>query len=168
MTVTAIAAIAENFAIGKNNDLLWDLPIDMRFFMDTTKGHHIITGRRNYESIPQQYRPLKGRTNIVVTRSANYQAPGAVVVHTLADALAFAETAGETETFIIGGGEIYTLAMQANLLDKMYITHVHGSYEGDTFYPAFDPTQWTVKILADHQADEKHEVGFTITEYTRP
>jgi dihydrofolate reductase len=168
MTVTAIAAIAENFAIGKNNDLLWDLPIDMRFFMDTTKGHHIITGRRNYESIPQQYRPLKGRTNIVVTRSANYQAPGAVVVHTLADALAFAETAGETETFIIGGGEIYTLAMQANLLDKMYITHVHGSYEGDTFYPKFDLTQWKAKVLADHQADEKHEVGFTITEYTRP
>jgi dihydrofolate reductase len=167
MIVTAIAAIAENFAIGKNNDLLWDLPIDMRFFMDTTKGHHIITGRRNYESIPQQYRPLRGRTNIVVTRSADYQAPGAVVVHTLADAIAHAQAAGETEVFIIGGGEIYALAMQQNLLDKMYITHVHAPFEGDTFYPEFDASVWSARVLAEHAADDKHEVGFTITEYSR-
>lgn len=168
MIVTAIAAIAENFAIGKNNDLLWDLPVDMRFFMDSTKGHHVITGRRNYESIPQQYRPLKGRTNIVVTRSADYQAPGAVVVYTLANALAHAQAAGETEAFIIGGGEIYTLAMQQNLLDKMYITHVHAPFDGDTFYPEFDPSLWIARVIAEHPADDKHEVGFTITEYTRP
>lgn len=167
MIVTAIAAIAENFAIGKDNDLLWDLPIDMRFFMDTTKGHHVITGRRNYESIPPKYRPLKNRTNIVVTRSLDYEAPGAVVMHTLEDALAHARNRGETEAFVIGGGEIYALAMKKKLLDKMYLTHVHGQFEGDTYYPQFDASEWSKRIIGEHEADEKHIVGFTITEYTR-
>ena len=94
MKVSTIAAVATNGVIGKDNDLVWSLPLDMKFFMKTTKGHVVVTGRKNYESIPEKYRPLKDRTNIVVTRNVNYVAEGAHVVHSLKDALEFARQQG--------------------------------------------------------------------------
>lgn len=167
MIVASIAAVAENRAIGKGNDLIWDLPDDMKFFMDTTKGHHIITGRKNYESIPHKFRPLKNRVNIVVTRDAAYDAPGAVVLTDIHEAIALARTAGEDECFVIGGGEIYALALRENLLDRMYITHVHDTFDADTYYPEFDPSQWTATVLAEHAVDERHPHAFTIVRYDR-
>lgn len=167
MIVTIIAATAENKALGKNNDLVWDLPADMQFFKDTTRGHAVITGRRNYESIPEKYRPLKGRTNIVVSNNPNYPAPGAVVVTDLQNALQVAESQGESEVFIIGGGQIYALALEENVVDKMYLTHVHGEFDADVFFPHFDPINWTKEEVLYHPADEKHACAFTIFKYLR-
>ncbi len=165
MIVSAIAAIAENYAIGRDNDLIWDLPDDMRFFMRTTKGHHIITGRKNFESIPHQFRPLKNRTNIIVTRQSDYEAPGAHVVNSIKTGIERARAAGEEECFVIGGGQIYALALEEGLLDRMYLTHVHASFEGDVFYPKFDENQWNVQVLDEHPTDEKHDYAFTIKQY---
>jgi dihydrofolate reductase len=167
MIVSAIAAISENYAIGKDNDLIWNLPKDMRFFRDTTLGHHVIMGRMNFDSIPHKWRPLKGRPNIVVTRQLNYQAEGATVVNTIKDGIEISRKAGEDETFIIGGGQIYKRALEAGLLDKMYITHVHGTFDADVFYPKFDTAKWTKKIIGEYPVDDSHAYSFTICEYTR-
>lgn len=167
MKVSAIAAIAANRAIGKDNDLLWDLPIDMRFFMESTKGHHIITGRKNYESIPNKFRPLKNRVNIIVTRKNEYDAPGAHVVNEIQSGLAIAREAGEEECFVIGGGEIYALALREGLLDRMYITHVDAALDADTFYPEFNPEEWDATTLAEHPADDQHAYAFKIVQYDR-
>lgn len=167
MIVASIAAVAENGAIGKGNDLIWDLPVDMKFFMDTTRGHHVITGRKNYESIPHKFRPLKNRVNIVVTRDAAYEAPGAVVLTSIREAIELARAAGEEECFVIGGGEIYALALREDLLDRMYITHVHARFDADTWYPEFDRDVWQATVLSEHAGDEKHAFAFTIVRYDR-
>src|SRR3989337_497863 len=105
MIVSALAALSKNKVIGKNNDLPWNLPDDMKFFMQTTKGHHCIMGRKNYESIPEKFRPLPNRTNIVVSRQKNFKAPGCIVVNDIEKGLEIASSHKETETFIIGGAE---------------------------------------------------------------
>jgi|TARA_B110000879_G_scaffold45872_1_gene64691 dihydrofolate reductase len=140
-----IAAISENNGIGRDNDLLWHLPSDMKFFRKTTLRHCVITGRKNYESIPEKYRPLANRTNIVVTRNANYKAEGAVVKNSLEEALEFAKSENESEVFIIGGGQIYKEAMGKNVIDKMYITHVAKSCDADTFFPEIELSNWNIK-----------------------
>ncbi len=106
MIVSAIAAVAHNGIIGNKGDLPWHLPDDLKYFQRITKGHHVITGRKNYESIPAKYRPLNDRVNIVVTRNMHYDAPGALVVDSLASGLEVAHLANEQEAFIIGGGQI--------------------------------------------------------------
>lgn len=161
MIVSAIAAVAENGTIGREGDLPWSLPDDMRFFMRTTTGHHIITGRKNYESIPEKYRPLKGRVNIVITRSTDYTAPGATVVGSLEDALDVARKAGEEEVFIIGGGQIYREAMEKDLVDRAYLTLVHASIPGDTFFPTIDASDWLEFSRQPHDADERHAHSFS-------
>ena len=125
MKVSLIVAVAENGVIGKDNDLIWNLPKDMRFFKETTWGHHVIMGRKNFESIPERYRPLTNRTNIVITRQNNYKAEGCVVVNSLEAALEVAQYNSDNEPFIIGGGQIYKLALEGNLVDKIYFTEVH-------------------------------------------
>ena len=154
MKVSLIAAVAQNRVIGKDNDLVWHLPDDMQYFKDTTKGHHVITGRRNYESIPEKYRPLPGRTNIVVTRQTDYPAPGAVVVNSIERALEIASNASDAEPFIIGGGQIYAAALELGLVDRMHITWVEGEFEGDTYFPEFDPKEWTLVSEKPHPADD--------------
>ncbi len=131
-----IAAVARNNVIGKANDLPWRLPDDMKYFMQTTKGHHVIMGRKNYESLPEKFRPLPNRTSIVVTRQNYYQAPGCTIVHHLTDGVKIAEKNGEQELFIIGGADIYNLAM--SLADKLYLTEIDAVIDGDTFFPLFD------------------------------
>ncbi len=145
MIRSIIVAISENNGIGKDNDLLWYLPSDMRFFRKTTLGHCVITGRKNYESIPEKYRPLAKRTNIIVTRNANYKADGAVVKNSLEEALEFAKSENESEVFIIGGGQIYKEAMGKNVIDKMYITHVAKNYDADTFFPEIELSNWNIE-----------------------
>lgn len=155
MVVSLIVAVAENGGIGKNNDLLWHLPADMKFFKETTSGHAVITGRKNYESIPEKFRPLPNRTNIVLTRNTAYDAPGAVVKHDLNAALEFCRSNAESEVFIIGGAEIYKLALEQNLVDRMYITHVHTSPYADAFFRP-DYSKWK-KVKSEHRAgDEKN------------
>ncbi|HRH38612.1 MAG TPA: dihydrofolate reductase [Flavobacteriales bacterium] len=162
MIVSAIAAVAENGVIGRDGDLPWQLPDDMKFFQRTTRGHHVITGRKNYESIPPKYRPLKDRVNVVVTRDRTYEAPGAMVVHSLEEALDLAEKSGETEAFIIGGGQIYKEAMEKGLVHKLYITRVHATILGDTVFPVIEPSRWAEVRREEHGADERHAHAFTI------
>lgn len=167
MRISIIAAIGSNRAIGKNNRLLWRLPSDMKFFKDTTSGHPIITGRRNYESIPEAFRPLPNRKNIVLTRQKDYLAPGAAIVHSLEDAIEQARRFTEDEIFIIGGGKIYAEAIEKNLANRMYITHVDGDFKADTFFPGWNAANWSVKTIAQHHTDERHAYSFDIRVYDR-
>ena len=161
MIISAIAAVSDNGIIGRDSDLPWHLPDDMQFFQRTTRGHHIITGRKNYETIPAKYRPLKDRVNIVVTRNKNYTAEGAIVVHSLKAGLELAKRADEVEVFIIGGGQIYAEAMTNVLIDKSYITEVHATVEGDTHFPDIDKNNWKETLREFHSSDERHEISFS-------
>lgn len=161
MIVSAIAAVADNGTIGIGGDLPWHLPDDLKYFMQTTRGHYVITGRKNYESIPEKYRPLKDRENIVVTRNEQYEAPGATVLGSLEAALAVAQEAGETEAFIIGGGQIYKEAFAAKLVQRLYITLVHADVPGDTHFPMVDAADWNEVSRSYHAPDERHAHGFS-------
>jgi dihydrofolate reductase len=165
MTISSIVAVSENNVIGKDNRLIWRLPIDVKFFKDKTTGHCVITGRRNYESIPDSFRPLPNRTNIVVTRDKEYKAPGAVVVNSIEDALQVARKKNETECFIIGGGEIFEQTL--NITDKVYLTRVHHSFEGDVFFKNLEPGKWKLVSETYYPVDEKHLYSFTIQEWVK-
>jgi dihydrofolate reductase len=167
MKVSIIVAIAHDNVIGKNNDLVWHLPKDMKFFMDSTLNHYVIMGRRNYDSIPKKYRPLKNRTNVVVTRNTAFQAPNCVVVSSIRKGIEAAKENGDKECFIIGGGQIYKEALEMNMVDKMYITHIDQEFEGDTFFPQFQKEDWNLRVLMEHQKDEKNTHDFIIVEYTK-
>ncbi|MBK6341358.1 MAG: dihydrofolate reductase [Flavobacteriales bacterium] len=167
MIVSAIAAVAENGIIGHQGDLPWSLPDDMAWFQRNTKGHHVITGRKNYESIPPKYRPLKGRVNLVVTRNAGYEAPGAVVVPSIESALELARNAGETEAFVIGGGEIYREAFAKELVERLYLTRVHAHIPGDTRFPEIVPAEWRELSRLRHNEDERHAHAFSFIIFER-
>ncbi len=160
MPLSLIAAVANNHVIGKNNRMIWHMPNDLKFFKETTIGHHVIMGRKNYEA---EGKPLPKRTNIIITRQKDYRAAGCIVVHSLDAALELAKD--DDEPFIIGGAEIYKLALP--LLTKMYITRIYGDFEGDTFFPEIDYSQWK-KIMEDpHDADERNPYPYTFFIYMR-
>ena len=165
MIVSLIAAMAENRVIGRNNDLPWKLPDDMKFFMQTTKGHHVIMGRKNYDSLDEKFKPLPNRTNIVVTRQKQFNAPGCSVVNSIEKALEIAKTNNEPEAFVIGGAEIYSLALQR--ADKIYLTEIHATVQGDTFFPDFDKTVWKETERRPHSKDDKHIYTFDFVTYQR-
>lgn len=158
--VTIIAAAAENNALGKNNDLVWHLPDDFKRFKQFTSGHHIIMGRKTFESFPK---PLPNRTHIVITRNKNYQKEGAVVVHSIKEALQLAKT--DPQPFIIGGGEIYKQGME--VADKIELTRVHATPEADTFFPEIDENRWECISEEYHPKDDRHEFAFTYLTYVR-
>jgi dihydrofolate reductase len=162
MRISAIAAMSKNRVIGKDNQLPWHLPADMKFFQRTTKGHHVIMGRKNYQSLGK---PLSDRTNIVITRNPNFVSSGCLVVHTLEEALALAHRAGEEEAFIIGGGEIYRLAM--DYLDRIYLTTIDLVIHGDVSFPEFDQAQWHLVQEEYFQQDEKNAYAFVIQIFDR-
>jgi dihydrofolate reductase len=159
MKVSLIVAASENGVIGKDNDLIWHLPNDMRFFKETTLNHHVIMGRKNFESIPHKYRPLPNRTNIVITRQTDYKANGSVVVNSVEAALEIAKENGDKEPFIIGGGQIYKLALEANLVDRIYLTKIHHTFDGDTFFPELN-NKWKELNKTVNKADEKHAYDY--------
>ena len=165
MTISLIAALAQNNVIGKNNDLPWHLPDDMKYFMNTTKRHHVIMGRKNYESIPEKFRPLPNRTNIVVTRQSAYKAPDCQVVHTIEEGLELARQNHEPETFIIGGAEIYRLGMP--FTTRMYLTEIKATIEGDTYFPAFNKSEWKEISRHHHPADDRHLYAFDFVVYEK-
>lgn len=166
MKVSLIVAAAENHVIGKDNDLIWHLPKDMKYFKETTQGHFVIMGRKNFESIPHIYRPLPNRTNVVITRQTSYTAEGCIVVNSLEEALQKAKEANDNEAFIIGGGEIYRLAMEGDLVDKIYLTRIHKTYEGDTFFPELND-KWKLVSSEKCKADEKHKSDFSFEVYEK-
>lgn len=155
-----IAAAAENNALGKENDLVWHLPDDFKRFKQLTTGHHIIMGRKTFESFPQ---PLPNRTHIIVTRNPEYTAKGALVVHSLEKALEIAKE--DPQPFIIGGGEIYELALP--FAKKIELTRVHSDFEADTFFPELNENKWELVNEEFHPTDEKHKYAFTYLTYER-
>ena len=167
MKISLIVAIAENNAIGLNNDLLWRLPNDMKYFREITSNHHIITGRKNYISIPQKFRPLPNRTNLVLTRQADFSDEGSIIFNNLESAIDFAKSNNETELFIIGGGQIYKEALGKNLIDKMYVTHVHHNFEADTFFREIETHLWKNTSNESHEKDEKHPYSYSFVVYEK-
>ena len=165
MLISMIAAMGSNRVIGKDNDIPWHLPDDFRFFKDTTKGHHVIMGRKNWESLPPKFQPLPDRTNIVITRQADYLAQGAVVVPTLEAALNLAKEAGEQEAFVIGGGEIYRMAL--GTADRIYLTEIDQDFAGQVTFPEFDKKVWKETSKIHHSTDERHGFTFDFVQYDR-
>lgn len=158
--VTIIAAAGENNALGKDNGLVWHLPDDFKRFKKLTTGHHIIMGRKTFESFPQ---PLPDRTHVVITRRDNFKKEGIVTVHSLERAIDISK--GDSEAFVIGGGEIYKMAMQ--VADKIELTRIHGTFEADTFFPEINEEYWELKKEEFHEKDEKHKYAFTYLTYIR-
>lgn len=159
--ITLIVAAAENNAIGKDNKLIWHLSDDLKRFKALTKGHHIIMGRKTFESFSK---PLPNRTHIVITRQTHYRVPtGIIVVNTLEEAINIAKN--DSRPFIIGGGEIYKQAMV--FADKIEITRVHQSFDADTFFPEISPTIWKETFKEFHSKDDKNEYDFTFITYVR-
>lgn len=160
MIVSAVVAIAENRAIGKDNELLWHLPKDLKHFKEITKGHTIIMGRKTFDSIRK---PLPHRRNIVVTRQKDLEIEGAEVVGSVDEALALC--ADEKEVFIVGGAEIYNLAMPRT--DRIYLTTVHETYQADAFFPELNKSLWKETESQYHEPDDRHSAGFTFTTLER-
>lgn len=162
MKLSLIVAASENNVIGKDGDLPWNLPDDLQYFKNTTKGYPIIMGRKNFESIG---RVLPGRKNIIITRQSNYAVEGCDVVHSLEDAITIASaTNAADEVFIIGGGEIYKQALP--LVDTVYVTRVHAEIDGDVFFPKLGE-QWQQVSAEHHEIDEQHKYSFTYFVYER-
>jgi dihydrofolate reductase len=161
MRVSLIAAVAENGVIGRNNDLPWTIKDDLRFFMQKTKGHAVITGRKNFDAMGK---PLRERDNYVVTRSdAAFE--GAHTVRTVEEALSSAEAAGETEAFVIGGAEIYALALP--YAHTFYRTRVLASVPGEVTFPDYDASEWEVQELSRGEQSERNEHAFVVEELNR-
>ncbi len=160
MKITMIAAAGENEALGKDNDLVWHLPDDFKRFKQLTTGHHIIMGRKTFETFPKL---LPNRVHIVITRDRNYTAEGVIIVHTIEEALAKVEN--DENPFIIGGGKIYTLGMQ--YADCIELTRVHGDFEADAFFPIINENDWEIVEKEYHEKDDRHAYAFTYLTYER-
>lgn len=156
MIINHIVAKAHNNAIGKDNQLIWHLSNDLKFFRKITTGHYLITGRKNYESIG---RPLPGRIMIIVTRDASYQAEGSVVVNSVNAALEYLKDRAVEECFVIGGGQIYTETLA--ITDKIFLTEVDCTPEADVFYPELKIEDWVELLSETHLKDEKNPLDYT-------
>lgn len=160
--ISLIAAIGKNNELGKDNTLLWNMPADMKYFRETTRGHSVIMGRKTFESIGH---PLPNRRNIIITRDVNYIKEGAEIVHSLDEALEIFENKNE-EIFIIGGAEIYKQAI--GKIDKLYITEIDGEFtEADTFFPTIDKELWKEIKRENHTKDEKNLYDYSFVEYEK-
>ncbi|MEY4050086.1 MAG: hypothetical protein RL262_920 [Bacteroidota bacterium] len=155
MNITLVVAASENNAIGLNNQLLWHLPKDMRFFKNTTWGMPILMGRKTFESMGSK--PLNGRLNIIITRNKNWVSEDVTVVHTMEEAIALATKFSYNELLVIGGGEIYEMALP--LAQKIWLTRVHTTIEGDVYFPTLN-ADWEMVSSIQNAADEKHKFSF--------
>lgn len=158
-----IVARADNGVIGKDNGLIWHMPHDLKFFKETTSGHYVLMGRKSYESVGK---PLPNRLNIIITRNTDYAVEGALVVHSLQEALELAEKQQQQEVFILGGGEIYRQALEKKLVDRIYLTEIKDTFEGDTYFPELNPKEWKETHREEFQADHKnpHDYAFVTLE----
>ena len=158
--ISIIVAMAKNRVIGADNRIPWHLPSELKLFKTVTLGHHIIMGRKTYESIN---RLLPGRTTVIVTRQSGFQVPGALIAHNLDDAIA--ACGGDDEVFVIGGGELYKAALP--LADRIYLTTVDAEPAGDTLMPEFDLGQWRETSFQSHPADDQHHYAYRFSVYDR-
>jgi dihydrofolate reductase len=158
--ISIIVAIAKNNVIGANNQLIWHISEDLKRFKTLTTGHHIIMGRRTFESIGK---PLPNRTNIIVSRNKEYVADGCIVVASLEEALT--ESARDSEVFIIGGGELYRQALP--LAHKLYLTRVHKSFDGDTYFPEINSGEWKEVFREEKKPASEGELGYAFVNLER-
>ncbi|MCF6348193.1 MAG: dihydrofolate reductase [Flavobacteriaceae bacterium] len=157
--ITIIAAIGKNRELGKNNDLIWHLPNDLKRFKKVTSGHDVIMGRKTFESLGK---PLPNRTNIIITRNGNFQAEGCTIVNSLDDAL---KACDDPNPFILGGAQIYSQAIK--IADVLDLTLVDAVFDADVFFPEIDMTIWKETARQDLNADEKHQYGYSFVTYLR-
>lgn len=161
MTLTLIAAVAENNALGKDNKMMWHLPDDFKHFKSRTSGHHIIMGRKTFESFPSA---LPNRTSVIITRQSDYKADGCIVVGSLDEAIAVSPK--DKEVFIIGGGEIYNQSIDR--ADKLDLTRVHAEFpDADAYFPQIDESKWELTEAIFHPRDEKHAYEMTFQVYLK-
>jgi dihydrofolate reductase len=163
MIISLVVAASDNNVIGKNNQLLWHLPKDLKFFKNVTWGMSVVMGRKTFESMGSK--PLPGRKNIVITRKTGWNAEGVSVADSVDAAVALAEASNYKEIFIIGGGEIYLIAFDR--ANKIYMTRVHAELEGDTYFPVIEKNDWTLVSKTDNPADEKHAYAFSFQLWER-
>ncbi|RPI82182.1 MAG: dihydrofolate reductase [Chloroflexi bacterium] len=156
MIVSIIAAVDRNLGIGKDNKLPWHLSEDLKRFKKLTMGHHLIMGRKTFESIG---RPLPGRVSIVLSRRLELIFEGVLMARSLEDALRIASDAGESEAFVLGGGEIFEQALPVT--ERIYLTRVESSTDADTFFPQLISEDWEEKLVSSYPADEKNEYSHT-------
>jgi len=154
MLRSIIVALSENNVIGRDKGLPWKLSADLKRLKELTMGHHIIMGRKTWESLGK---PLPGRIHIVITRQKDYKAPGASVVNSLEEALIM--SSGDHEVFIFGGGEIFAKALP--VVQKIYLTRVHAKIQGDTYFPKIDLLDWKIVFIEDHHKDEKNDYDYS-------
>lgn len=159
--ITLIAAIAKNNALGKDNDLIWHLPADLKRFKQVTSGYHILMGRNTFESIGK---PLPNRTSIIITRSNDYFKDGCLIANSLEEAIELTEG---NDAFIIGGAQIYKHALEKYLVDRLDITIVHEEFEADAFFPEIDMKVWKEVAREDFKADDKNKYDYSFVSYTR-
>lgn len=164
MIVSLIAAVSKNHVIGKNNDLPWKLPDDMRYFMETTREHAVIMGRKNFDSLPAKYKPLKDRLNIVITRNKEVLKDFDVRTAGSIDE-AFEQAPQSEEVFVIGGAEIFRQTLDR--ADRLYITEIDAVVDGDVFFPEYDKSKWKEISRVHHPADERHTYAFDFVLYAR-
>ena len=157
MRLSLIWAMTRNRVIGRDNALPWRLPDEMRHFMRTTLGHTVIMGRKQFEAMAK---PLPKRTNVVLSRNPSFTADGAIVVRTLDDAIECARAAGDDEAMVIGGAEIYAIALPK--ADRLYFTLIDTDMVGDAFFPSFDESQWREVQREEHGVDARHPFAFSI------
>ena len=162
MIVSAIVAIAKNNVIGRDNNIPWYLPDDLKYFKAKTLDHHIIMGRKSYESIGH---PLPKRTNIIVTRNPYYIASNCLVVHTVEEGLEIAQEHGEEEAFIIGGAQIYSLSLP--YLDRLYLTEIDLEVEGEIRFPQLNMDEWELVSQDPRKANGKNEYNYNFKIYER-
>ena len=162
MIVSLVLAVSENGIIGKDNQLPWNLPADLRHFKNLTTGHTIIMGRKTFESIGK---PLPNRRNIIVSRNSDFKAEGTEVINNLGDALK--ACIGEDEVFVIGGGTIYTKTLELDIVDKIYMTIVHADFEGDTRFEMPGNKTWLTDNSERHAADEKNPYPYSFVTKVR-
>lgn len=162
MKLSIIVAVADNGVIGRGDDLPWRLPADLARFKNLTMGHHLLLGRKTFESIG---RPLPGRTMVVISRASPELPVGVVLANSLEQAIQIARAAGDEEAFVAGGAEIYRLALPR--ADRLYLTLVHGTFEGDTSFPGWDEASWKLVSQEDHAADGVNPLPYSFLVYTR-
>ncbi len=163
MIISLVVAAAENNAIGKDNQLLWHLPKDMKFFKNVTWAMPVIMGRKTFEALGK---PLNGRENFVITRQNDFAPEGVTVTASLQDAITAAEKKlYAKEVMVIGGGEIYKQAM--GIANRIYITRIHASFDGDTYFPEIDTAKWQLVTNVEHAADEKNKYAMSFQKWER-
>ena len=161
MKIKLIVAVSENNVIGIKNDLPWHLPDDMLFFKQKTIDSVVIMGKKNCLSIPEKFRPLKNRTNIILTTDKTFHAKDCLIANTLESAIKLARKDSRKNIFIIGGGMGYKYAIEHGLIDLIYLTRVHANIKGDTFFPKLDMKIWKKTREIFHKKDDKHKFEFT-------